>query len=149
VSAFDEGWPAVSPDGRWLAYVSTQSGQAEVYVRPIAGDPERTQISLRGGSEPMWSHDGRELFYRSNDPARPELISAAVQTEPAFKVMSRTPLFATDFYDSAQPHANYDVTPDGRFFVMARREAVTRLVVLQNLPELVRRLRGATRTGVH
>jgi len=146
-TAFDEGWPAVSPDGRWLAYVSTQSGEPEVYVQPMTGDAERTQISLRGGTEPMWSHDGRELFYRSTNPAGAELIAAAVSPGTEFKVTARTPLFAVDHFDSAQPHANYDVSPDGRSFVMVRRENVTKLVVIQNLPELVRRLQGTTRNG--
>jgi len=62
-------------------------------------------------------------------------------------VTARTPLFAVDHFDSAQPHANYDVSPDGRSFVMVRRENVTKLVVIQNLPELVRRLQGTTRNG--
>ncbi len=59
--------PAVSPDGRWLAYASDESGTAEIYVRPFpdAGSA-RWQVSTAGGVSPIWSHSGKELFYRSN-----------------------------------------------------------------------------------
>ena len=57
--------PVVSPDGLWMAYVSNESGRAEVHVRAFPGMEGRTQVSLEGGTEPLWSRDGRELFYRS------------------------------------------------------------------------------------
>jgi hypothetical protein len=69
----------VSPDGRWLAYVSTASGQQEVYVREMDGTGQ-WQISTRGGVGPRWSGDGRELFYR-NDARQ---VAVAVQTSPRF-----------------------------------------------------------------
>jgi Tol biopolymer transport system component len=146
-STFDEGWPAVSPDGRWLAFVSALSGQSEVYVRAISGESELVQVSLRGGSEPVWSSDGRELFYRATLQGHSELMVAAVVPGTTFAVRSRTPLFPVDAYDGSQPHANYDVSPDASSFVMVRRDIAMRLVVMQNLPELVRRRQGVARIG--
>ena len=139
----DEGYPDVSPDGRWLAYASTLSGAPEVYVRSLVGDVEQVQISTTGGNEPMWSHDGTELFYRAEVDGHARLIAATIERGPSLHVTRRTPLFTMDEYDSAQPHANYDVSPDGRSFVMIHRAPSGRLVVIQNLPELVRRLSGA------
>jgi hypothetical protein len=112
----------------------------EVYVRPLGGAGERVQVSLDGASEPVWSRDGREIFYRRLG-ANPELVAAAVDTRPGFRVVGRTSLFPDRVYEIATPHANYDVSPDGRSFVMIRRSSADRMVVLQNLPELVRRIR--------
>jgi TolB protein len=139
----DEGYPDVSPDGRWLAFASTLSGESEVYVRSLVGDVEQVQISTAGGSEPMWSHDGTELFYRAEVDGHARLVAASIERGPSLRVTRRTPLFTMDEYDSAQPHANYDVSPDGKSFVMIHRAPSGRLVVIQNLPELVRRLSGA------
>jgi serine/threonine-protein kinase len=138
----DEGYPDVSPDGRWLAYVSTLSGVPEVYVRSLVGDVEQVQISTTGGNEPMWSHDGTELFYRAEIDGHARLIAATIERAASLRVKTRTPLFTMDEYDSAQPHANYDVSPDGKSFVVIHRAPSGRLIVIQNLPELVRRLSG-------
>jgi eukaryotic-like serine/threonine-protein kinase len=135
-SPYDDAWPAVSRDGRWLAYVSTRSGRQEVYVRPLLGDDEQVQVSIDGGSEPVWAHSGRELFYRTLSGY---LMAAEIAPAPELRIMRRTRLFAARDYELAQPHANYDVTPDGRTFVMVRRAPVMRLTVIQNLPELIRR----------
>jgi eukaryotic-like serine/threonine-protein kinase len=140
---FNEGWSAPSPGGRWIAYASTLSGQSEVYVRSLSGDADQVQISSTGGSEPMWSRDGRELFYRAEVDGHDVLTVAQVQAGSTFRVLSRTKLFNVDEYDAAQPHANYDVSPDGKSFVMVHRAPTGRLTVIQNLPELVRRLSGA------
>jgi dipeptidyl aminopeptidase/acylaminoacyl peptidase len=106
--------PALSPDGRWLAYSSDESGQYEVYVRAFSGG-ERYLVS-DGGTEPVWSADGKELFYRRG----PSLIAASVRAGPAFTVLGRTELFSNPEYEVDPTHANYDVAPDGRHFVMVR-----------------------------
>ena len=67
VTPFEEGAPMFSPDGRWMAYVSDESGQTEVYVRPYPGPGPRFTVSTTGGREPLWSRDGSELFYRSQE----------------------------------------------------------------------------------
>ena len=66
-AAFGESAPELSPDGRWLAYQSDETGEMRVYVRPFPGSGARVPVSLGGGTEPAWAPSGRELFYRSGD----------------------------------------------------------------------------------
>ena len=136
---FDDYMPAVSPDGRWLAYASNASGRYEVYVRPFAGAGAPVQVSEGGGTEPVWSRDGR-LFYRGGR----QLLAATVAPGAAFAVTAREPLFA-DAFDGEMPHSNYDITPDGRRLVMIAAEAssgIETVVVVNWLPELRARLAG-------
>jgi Tol biopolymer transport system component len=140
VNPFDTQYPAVSPDGRWLAFVSNQSGAQQVYVRPLHGEGIEVQVSQDGGTEPVWGPDGGELFYVGTARAVTELMVASVRTSPAFEVTARTSLFDTGEIVGANPHANYDIAPDGRSFVMVQRNPANRIIVLQNVPELVRRL---------
>ncbi len=137
---FDTQFPAVSPDGRWLAYVSNQSGAQRVFVRQLSGEADEIQVSLDGGTEPVWNRNGRELFYLGVTRGGVELIAAEVRTSPAFEVTSRRSLFDASEIVGSNPHANYDVAPDGQSFAMVRRSPANRIVVLQNLPALVRRL---------
>jgi serine/threonine-protein kinase len=146
-SRFTETYPALSPDERWLTFVSDQSGRQEVYVRPLGAEGEQVQVSLAGGSEPLWGPDGRELFYRSHGEGKPELVAATVRTTPQFAVTARRALFPLADIDGSNPHTGYDISPDGRTFGMVRRSPATRIVVIQNLPALVRRLRGAPGEG--
>jgi eukaryotic-like serine/threonine-protein kinase len=141
--SFDEGYAEVSPDGHWLAYASELTDRYEVYVRSLDGGADQTQVSTTGGSEPMWSRDGRELFYRAEIDGHLRLVVATLDHAPTLRVATRQTLFLVDEYDAAQPHANYDVLPDGKSFVMIHRAPTGRLTVIQNLPELVRRLGGA------
>jgi Tol biopolymer transport system component len=110
--------PALSPDGRWLAYSSTESGTAEIYVRPF---PEvasaRWQVSTSGGSEPLWAHSGRELFYLNGHR---EMVSADIRPGADFVVGQQRILFPAVAYSGGGTYPNYDVTPDDRRFVMVR-----------------------------
>jgi len=108
--------PALSPDGRWLAYVSTESGRAEVYVQSFPAMGARVPISLDGGTEPVWSPRGNELFYRSGAA----LLAATVRPGPVFGVLRRTLLFSDRNYLADLTHQVYDVAPDGRHFLMVR-----------------------------
>ena len=141
VDEFQTMYPAVSPDAKWLAFVSDQSGSQEVYVRPLEGHGDDVQISVSGGTEPVWSRDGRELFYRGNTDRGTDLMAATVRFSPDFDVISRRTLFPVTDMAPAVPHANYDLSPDGRTFAMVRRSPSTRIVVIQNLPELLKSLR--------
>jgi serine/threonine-protein kinase len=139
---YNEGWPALSPDGRWLAYQSDESGRPEVYVRAWPGLGSKVQISQNGGTEPAWSRDGRELFYRSGGGAEPFLMAAGIEADPSFRVRSRSPLFSMASYEFATPHRNYDLFPDGRSFVMVRQGLPgqqAEVVYLQNLMSLLER----------
>ena len=107
--------PRFSPNGQWIAYSSDESGTAEIYVRPFPGAGGRIQVSNGGGSEPVWSRDGRALYYRQGDA----LMAAAVSVTPTFAVQSRRQLFA-GAYEASGPHANYDAAPDGRHLLMLK-----------------------------
>jgi eukaryotic-like serine/threonine-protein kinase len=129
---YSEGYAALSADGRWLAYVTDESGRSEVYVRHFPGPGGRVQVSLSGGSEPVWNRNGRELFYRGVGASGAELVSARVQALPTFQVVSRTVLFNAEPYETAVPHANYDVDPSGKQFVMVRHRGASEIILLQN-----------------
>jgi eukaryotic-like serine/threonine-protein kinase len=112
-AAFGESAPALSPDGHWLAYQSDQTGQMEVYVRSYPQPGARVPVSLQGGSEPAWAHNGRELFYRSGD----SVMVASLTLSPAFTVARRRGLFAGSFLRGGASR-EYDVAPDDQHFVM-------------------------------
>jgi Tol biopolymer transport system component len=137
-SRFSDDEPALSPDGRWLAYVSDESGQPEVYVQPFPAPGKRHQISNNGGREPLWARDGRTLYYLV-----PSTPGAAGQTVTAVPVTGATgftsgmpkPLFQTQ-YGGTKPVRGYDIAKDGRF-LMALVEpvtipAATHLDIIQN-----------------
>jgi serine/threonine-protein kinase len=144
---FFTAYPVPSPDGRWFAFASNQSGQQQVFVRTLAPGGEVVQVSQDGGTEPVWSRDGRELYYRGNNGGRAGLIAAEIRRDPEPEVVSRRFLFPVDEISGASPHANYAVSPDGKTFVVVQRGPANRIVVLQNLPELVRRLGEAGPAG--
>lgn len=145
-SPFQESYSALSPDDRWVAYVSDQSGRQEVYVQPLKGEGDPVQVSQEGGTEPVWGPDGREIFYRHAREGGTELVDATVRFAPGFSVIGRRALFPLTDMVGAAPHANYDISPDGRTFAMIRRSPATRIVVIQNLTALLRRLRSASGT---
>jgi serine/threonine-protein kinase len=110
--SFGEAAPALSPDGRWLAYQSGETGRPQVYVRPYSGGGARVSISLQGGSEPVWAPSGRELFYRAGD----SLVAATVDAGAALTVTARRTLFTGSFMNGGD-FREYDVAPDGNHFI--------------------------------
>jgi serine/threonine-protein kinase len=115
---FLERAPTFSPDGRWVAYSSDESGRDEVYVRPFPGPGGRIQVSTGGGTEPAWSPDGSELFYRAAD--RFEVVS--VETGDAFRVLSRPQTLIEGRYYAYSWQRQYDIDPSGDRIVLFRFE---------------------------
>jgi len=131
--------PEISPDGRWLAYRSAESGRNEVYVTSVTNGG-RHQVSTNGGSEPAWSPDGRALFYRAGG----RFIAVAISTQPTFVVRRRDTLFR-DLYLQGVERTNYDITGDGRqLLLVGRGEHQQRAVLVFGwLDELRERMRQA------
>ena len=116
-TAFYERSPVFSPDGHWLAYISNESGQSEVYVQAFPGPGGKWQISSGGGELPVWARNGRELFYYSGS----RLMSVAITTQPTFAASS--PRFLLEGRSATLGsgiNALYDVAPSGQRFIMAR-----------------------------
>ena len=105
-----------SPDGRWIAFVSDESGRSEVYVVPFPVTGQRWQISTEGGDEPVWSHDGRELFYRGGRT----VWAVDVRTSPTFSAGAPRVLFADTFIPSPNGSTGYSVSTDGKRFLFAQ-----------------------------
>jgi len=135
----DDKLPRVSPDGKWLAYVSNESGREEVYVRAMSGEGGRVPVSAGGGGEPLWAQGGRRLFYRF----QARVMAATIATQPELRVDGREVVFEGQ-YASDVFHPNYDVTRDGQTFIMVRPiEENRRLVLVVNwIAELRRRTGG-------
>jgi hypothetical protein len=127
----------VSPDGRWLAYTSDQTGTQELYLRSLAGGGDEIRVSLEGGSEPAWGPGGRELFYRAPERNREMLVAAAIRYSPELAVTERRALFDVSNVLSSSPHTNYDVSPDGRTFAMVQANPSTRIVIIQHVQRLL------------
>ena len=142
-TSFNERNAEVSPEGHWLAYESSESGREEVYVRPFPDvEGGRWQISTGGGRTPLWSRNGRELFYLS-----PANFMMGVQVEPETSWSNTTPvqILKTQYFESGVGSARtFDISPDGRRFLMIKPggdNGPQSLVVVQNwLEELKRRV---------
>ena len=139
-----DGAPQLSPDGRWMAYASEESGQREIYVQAYPGPGGRWQISSDGGNEPLWSASGRELFYRIGG----RMMGVDINTEGEFLAGKPRQLFEGSYVRAAviYARANYDVSPDGQRFLMLKSvqekpAPLTQIqVVLNWSDELKRRL---------
>jgi len=115
-SPADELSATFSPDGRWMAYVSTESGRSEVYVRSFPDMGGRYQVSIEGGLEPVWSPRGDEIFYRYAG----RTLATRVRTTPRFEILGRSLLYAGADISSNGTEAMYDVLPDGQRLLVLR-----------------------------
>ena len=129
-----ETMPRLSPDGRWIAFSTDESGRQEVVVQAFPGPGGRVQVSARGGSEPVWSPDGKRLFYRGDG----HLMAARLNTAQGFSVVARDTLFADTYQYAGNPHANYDVMADGSHFVFLKAASEGNMIVVTNWTSLVR-----------
>jgi Tol biopolymer transport system component len=141
---FSEGAPKFSPDGRWLAYVSNESGRNEIYVRPYPGPGEKVTVSTEGGNEPVWSASTRELFFRNGDA----MMVVDITTAPTLTVGRPRRLFEGRYESTLALWPNYDVSSDGRRFVMIKRtdtgESAAQINVVLNWFEELKRLAPTT-----
>jgi hypothetical protein len=106
---------SLSRDGRWLAYFSNDRGRVAVYVRPLPLTDAQYQVSI-SGRDPLWSPDGHQLFYVQSKGSGGQIVSVNIQTQPSFGVGNPTPLPIEGIIGFG-PRA-YDITPDGKAFVV-------------------------------
>ena len=134
----DEGYPAVSPDGRWIAYSSNLSGRPEVYVQPFPDLGDRWQVSTQGGVSPLWHPNGSELFYRTNRAMMSVPVEAGGST---LKYGSPRRLFEASYVADDGFGRNYTLAPDGRFLMMKEPPSPPlRMVVIVNWAAELERL---------
>lgn len=140
---FNDGYPEFSPDGRWIAYDSNESGASEVYVRPFPGPGGKWQISTGGGAQPIWSRNGRELFFRSGDM---RLMVADYTAKGDSFARGKPRVWSERRLLDMGPYPLFDLTPDGKRFaaMLAQPETgeqkpVTHLMFLVNFFDELRR----------
>jgi len=145
---YSEAQPRLSPDGRWMAYTSNESGSNEVYVRPFpdVDSGGRWQVSTLGGDSPIWSPTGRELFYRNGDV----VMAVPYKTEQSFSPGTPTTLFSNAYTSigvgGSPDLSTWDISPDGnRFLMMKETESAAEIprkinVVLNWFEELKKRV---------
>jgi Tol biopolymer transport system component/tRNA A-37 threonylcarbamoyl transferase component Bud32 len=134
-----ERYPALSPDGRWLAYASNESGAPEIYVRPFPQTATaKWQVSTVGGREPAWARSGRELFYLNG---KNEMVAAEIQTGTTFSVGKQRVLFPASDFARPGPVPSFSVGPDDKRFLMVREGEASQqseLIVAENWLEELR-----------
>jgi Tol biopolymer transport system component len=133
---FDENYAVVSPDGRWMAYASDESGTYEVYATAFPSGEGKWQISTAGGNFPRWRQDGKEVVYLSNDG---RVTSVNVDpTGAALSISGATPLF--EAAASPTPGSPFDMSADGKLFIVnraIRQNAPPSLTIVYNWPQLL------------
>ena len=136
-TAFFESAAALSPDGRWLAYHSDESGRQEVYVRPFLGPGPQSRISREGGAFAVWRGDGREIFFATDDG---KLMAVDETMGVTFAAGDPKLLFPTRLRRG--PGREYDVSPDGQRFLVTvapADEIIPPITLVQNWPGLLKR----------
>ena len=121
--------PALSPDGKWLAFgAGNLVGSREIIVQSFPDAQQRVVVSEEGGSEPRWSGNGRELFFRRGG----QMMAVSVSPGPVFSAGPPRALFSVDGYRAARNRPQYDVTPDGQRFLMIRENSASQVVYVEN-----------------
>jgi serine/threonine-protein kinase len=148
-SPSDEPSAEISPDGRYLAYQSDQSGRSEIYVQPFPGMGRRELVSIDGGSQPAWARSGRELFFVAPGPGRTfRMMVVDIRLGDVFTVGKPRVLWEamSQRYPAGTGGRTYDVAPDGRRFLMTQQRddgsqpPITQVVLVQNWLEELKRL---------
>jgi Tol biopolymer transport system component len=151
-STASEYSPGFSPDGRWLAYVSDESGRPEVYLHGYP-EGERLAVSTGGGNGPVWRRDGKELYFQGALDGVPKMMAVAVTPDGAsLRLAKPVPLFdlrvtgpagvIEQYAGSSNGGPGYDVLPDGHFVMIRRADptGIREIVVVQNWFEELKRL---------
>ena len=139
----NERYPAVSPDGRWIAYQSDESGRYEVYVRPFPGPGGKWQISNAGGQLPVWSRNGRELFFQNLDN---RIMVTDYEVKNESFVAGKPHLWSDQQLQDVSGNLNYDLAPDGKRFAIfpelkapAEEKGIVHMTFLLNFFDELRR----------
>ena len=149
VSDADEPSAELSPDGRFLAFESNQSGRSEIYVQPFQRSGRRELVSIDGGAQPVWASNGRELFYRAGGPGRTmRMMVVDVTLGEVFRAERPRVLWEVKGaqYPGGTGGRTYDVVPDGRRFLMIQQRdpapssPITHVMLVQNWLDELRRL---------
>jgi serine/threonine-protein kinase len=138
-SAAHESEGVFSPDGRWLAYSSNDTGRPEIYVRPFPGPGARAAVSAEGGMHPTWSHDGRQLFFGNHGQI---MVAPVIATEGSFET-EKPRLWSGGRYQTRGPNRMFDLHPDGRFALASDRAAEVKhdhVVLMLNFFDELRRI---------
>jgi Tol biopolymer transport system component len=138
---FQENQPRLSPDGRWLAYRSNESKRNEIYVVSFPQPAVKWQISTNGGQEPVWSRDGRELYYYGLDNKIMAVeIKPSVPGSPQLEFGVPRPLFDVRIWTNGDTGTGFDVTKDGRFLLpmLVEQQASAPMTVVLNWPEMLK-----------
>jgi len=141
---YNERGPAFSPDGKWLAYSSDESGRYEIYVQAYPGSGGKYQISTEGGNEPVWNPNGKELFYLNAN----KIMAVKVVSQPTFSASEVRVLLEGLYTGTARggESPTYGVSPDGQRFLVHKQggEATQINVVLNWFEELKSRVPSGT-----
>jgi hypothetical protein len=127
----NESVPTFSPDGKWMAYVSDESGRRDVYVRPFPAFDRKWAISTEGGAEPIWRGDGKELFYRIGDT----VMAVQIETSAGFKASTPQVLLRGEYQpaNTSTGDAHFAAAPDGQRFLMVKpQRTASQIVVVLN-----------------
>lgn len=137
---YGEGFPALSPDGRWIAYFSDESGRWEIYVRGLRELAAKYRVSTAGGEEPIWSPDSKKLFYRFGD----QWMEVEIAAGPEFHSGTSRVILTGPYVNI--PGYSYDVAPDGRFLLLKSEDQnrrITQIEVVENWPQLLKETTGS------
>jgi serine/threonine-protein kinase len=140
-----ERYPAISPDGKWIAYTSDASGQQEVVVEPFPDPGKKETISAGGGRAPLWSRDGSELFYTAGIGPTRKMLAVSITMNPTFSAGMPRFLFDSDQFAWNTYQASYDITPDVKSFVMKQpvpqpQQPATKINIIHGFFEELKRL---------
>jgi Tol biopolymer transport system component len=133
-------FPALSPDGRWLAYVAEETGRWEIYVRGIGQNDQLWRVTTTGGEEPIWDRSGHHLFYRNGD----EWMQVTISPGPSFHASQPTRVLQGPYVNI--PGYSYDVSADGRFLLLKsdyQDKRTTQIEIIQNWPLLIQNKQSA------